>query len=112
MTLEYGVIYSTPGSEKKIAYRVLGEFFAAHPGFPTTRALRTQTVKGMSVGEARNITKTLDDGSKHNFRFIARESTYVIPDTRFRLTAISTSINHRARWKRLMPTWTRSAPRL
>lgn len=80
MTLEYGVIYSTPGSEKKIAYRVLGEFFAAHPGFPTTRALRTQTVKGMSVGEARNITKTLDDGSKHNFRFIARESTYVIPD--------------------------------
>lgn len=81
MTLEYGVIYSTPGSEKKIAYRVLGEFFAAHPGFPTTRALRTQTVKGMSVGEARNITKTLDDGSKHNFRFIARESTYVIPDS-------------------------------
>ena len=81
MTLEYGVIHSTPGSGKKTAYRVLGEFFAAHPGFPTTRALRTQTVKGMSVGEARNITKTLDDGSKHNFRFIARESTYDIPDS-------------------------------
>ncbi|EOC9363673.1 HNH endonuclease [Enterobacter asburiae] len=81
MTLEYGVIHSTPGSEKKTAYRVLGEFFAAHPGFPTTRALRTQTVKGMNIGEARNITKTLDDGSKHNFRFIARESSHEIPDS-------------------------------
>ncbi|MCF8581518.1 HNH endonuclease [Enterobacter ludwigii] len=81
MTLEYGVIYSTHGSEKKTAYRALSEFFAAHPGFPTTRALRTQTVKGMNIGEVRNITKTLGDGSKHNFRFIARESTHEIPDS-------------------------------
>jgi hypothetical protein len=42
----------------------------------------------------------------------AKDGEWGLSVTRFRLTAISMSISHRARWKRLMPTWMRSVPRL